>query len=46
VLEELDRERIEYVDSQQFAGLVGVAPAPLPRDRASFGTCGNRRWSA
>jgi redox-sensing transcriptional repressor len=41
VLEELDRDGVEYIHSQQFAGLVGVTPAQLRRDLASFGTFGN-----
>ena len=41
VLEELDRDGVEYIHSQQFAGLVGVMPAQLRRDLASFGTFGN-----
>jgi len=40
-LEELDRDGVEYVHSQQLAGLVGVTPAQLRRDLASFGTFGN-----
>ena len=41
VLEELDRDGVEYIHSQQLAGLVGVTPAQLRRDLASFGTFGN-----
>lgn len=41
VLEELDRDGVEYIHSQQFAGLVGVTPAQLRRDLSSFGTFGN-----
>jgi redox-sensing transcriptional repressor len=41
VLEELDREGVEYVHSQELAPLVGVTPAQLRRDLASFGTFGN-----
>jgi redox-sensing transcriptional repressor len=41
VLEELDRDDIEYVHSHQLAALVGVTPAQLRRDLASFGTFGN-----
>jgi redox-sensing transcriptional repressor len=41
VLEELDREGVEFVHSQELAPLVGVAPAQLRRDLASFGTFGN-----
>jgi redox-sensing transcriptional repressor len=40
-LEELDRDGVEYIHSQQFARLVGVTPAQLRRDLASFGTFGN-----
>jgi len=41
VLEELDRDGVEHIHSQQFAGLVGVTPAQLRRDLASFGAFGN-----
>jgi redox-sensing transcriptional repressor len=41
VLEELDRDDVEYIHSQKLAGLVGVTPAQLRRDLASFGTFGN-----
>jgi redox-sensing transcriptional repressor len=41
VLEELDRDGVEYIHSQQFAALVGVTPAQLRRDLSSFGTFGN-----
>lgn len=41
VLEELDHEGVEYVHSQELAPLVGVTPAQLRRDLASFGTFGN-----
>ena len=41
VLEELDRDGVESIHSQQFAALVGVTPAQLRRDLASFGTFGN-----
>ncbi len=41
VLEELDRDGVEYVHSQELAPLVGVTPAQLRRDLASFGTFGN-----
>ncbi len=41
VLEELDRDGIEYVHSHGLAELVGVTPAQLRRDLASFGTFGN-----
>lgn len=40
-LEELDREGVEYVHSQQLADLVNVTPAQLRRDLSSFGTFGN-----
>ncbi len=40
-LEELDRDGVEYIHSQQFAQLAGVTPAQLRRDLASFGTFGN-----
>lgn len=41
VLEELDHDGTEYVHSHQLAALVGVTPAQLRRDLASFGTFGN-----
>ncbi len=41
VLEELDRDGIEYIHSQQLADKVGVTPAQLRRDLASFGSFGN-----
>lgn len=41
VLEELDGDGVEYIHSQQLAALVGVTPAQLRRDLASFGTFGN-----
>jgi redox-sensing transcriptional repressor len=41
VLEELDHDGIEYVHSHELAALVGVTPAQLRRDLASFGTFGN-----
>jgi redox-sensing transcriptional repressor len=41
VLEELDHEGTEYVHSHELAALVGVTPAQLRRDLASFGTFGN-----
>jgi redox-sensing transcriptional repressor len=41
VLEELDRDGTEYIHSHELAGLVGVTPAQLRRDLASFGTFGN-----
>jgi redox-sensing transcriptional repressor len=41
VLEELDHDGMEYVHSHELAALVGVSPAQLRRDLASFGTFGN-----
>ena len=41
VLEELHYEGLEYVYSQQLAEMVGVTPAQLRRDLASFGSFGN-----
>jgi redox-sensing transcriptional repressor len=41
VLEELDRDGVEDIHSHQLADLVGVTPAQLRRDLASFGTFGN-----
>jgi redox-sensing transcriptional repressor len=41
VLEELDRDGVEDIHSHQLAELVGVSPAQLRRDLASFGTFGN-----
>lgn len=41
VLEELDRDGVEYIHSQELAALVGVTPAQLRRDLASFGSFGN-----
>ena len=41
VLEELDHDGIEYIHSHELAALVGVSPAQLRRDLASFGTFGN-----
>jgi redox-sensing transcriptional repressor len=41
VLEELDRDGIEYLHSHELAELAGVTPAQLRRDLASFGTFGN-----
>ena len=40
-LEELDRDGVEFVHSQQLAELVSVTPAQLRRDLSSFGTFGN-----
>lgn len=41
VLEELDREGVEYIHSHELADLVGITPAQLRRDLASFGSFGN-----
>jgi redox-sensing transcriptional repressor len=41
VLEELDRDGVEDIHSHDLADLVGVTPAQLRRDLASFGTFGN-----
>ena len=41
VLEELDRDSVENIHSHELAELVGVTPAQLRRDLASFGTFGN-----
>ena len=41
LLEELHYEGVEYVYSQQLADMVGVSPAQLRRDLASFGSFGN-----
>ena len=41
VLEELDHDGVEYIHSHELAALVGVTPAQLRRDLASFGTFGN-----
>jgi redox-sensing transcriptional repressor len=41
VLEELDRDGVEFIHSQQLAAIVGVTPAQLRRDLASFGSFGN-----
>jgi redox-sensing transcriptional repressor len=41
LLEELHYEGVEYVYSQQLADMVGVTPAQLRRDLASFGSFGN-----
>jgi redox-sensing transcriptional repressor len=40
-LEELSHEGIEFVHSHQLAAMVGVTPAQLRRDLASFGSYGN-----
>ncbi len=41
LLEELHYEGVEYIYSQQMAEMVGVTPAQLRRDLASFGSFGN-----
>lgn len=41
LLEELHYDGVEYVYSQQLADMVGVSPAQLRRDLASFGSFGN-----
>jgi redox-sensing transcriptional repressor len=41
VLEELDRDGVEYIHSHDLAAMTGVTPAQLRRDLASFGTFGN-----
>lgn len=41
VLEELSVDEVEYVHSHQLADMVGVTPAQLRRDLASFGSFGN-----
>ena len=41
LLEELHYEGVEYIYSQQMADMVGVTPAQLRRDLASFGSFGN-----
>ena len=41
VLEELYRDGVEFIHSHQLAALVGVSPAQLRRDLASFGSFGN-----
>ncbi len=40
-LEELSADEVEYIHSHQLAALVGVTPAQLRRDLASFGSYGN-----
>ena len=40
-LEELSTDEVEYIHSHQLAALVGVTPAQLRRDLASFGNYGN-----
>jgi redox-sensing transcriptional repressor len=41
MLEELSHDGVEFIHSQQLAALVGVTPAQLRRDLASFGSFGN-----
>jgi redox-sensing transcriptional repressor len=41
MLEELSHDSVEYIHSHQLAALVGVTPAQLRRDLASFGSYGN-----
>jgi redox-sensing transcriptional repressor len=40
-LEELSADEVEYIHSHELAALVGVTPAQLRRDLASFGNYGN-----
>lgn len=40
-LEELSLEEVEYIHSHELAAIVGVTPAQLRRDLASFGSYGN-----
>jgi len=40
-LEELGLDEVEYIHSHELAALVGVTPAQLRRDLASFGSYGN-----
>lgn len=40
-LEELAREGVQFIHSHRLAALVGVTPAQLRRDLASFGSFGN-----
>ena len=40
-LEELNASEVEYIHSHELAALVGVTPAQLRRDLASFGNYGN-----
>jgi len=39
-LEELGTDEVEYIHSHELAALVGVTPAQLRRDLASFGSYG------
>ena len=41
MLEELSHDGVEFTHSHQLAALVGVTPAQLRRDLASFGSFGN-----
>jgi redox-sensing transcriptional repressor len=41
MLDELSHDGVEFIHSHQLAGLVGVTPAQLRRDLASFGSFGN-----
>ncbi len=41
MLEELSHDEVEFIHSHQLAALVGVTPAQLRRDLASFGSYGN-----
>lgn len=41
MLDELAHDGVESIHSQQLAGMVGVTPAQLRRDLASFGSFGN-----
>jgi redox-sensing transcriptional repressor len=41
MLEELSLEDVQFIHSHQLAALVGVTPAQLRRDLASFGSFGN-----
>jgi redox-sensing transcriptional repressor len=41
MLEELSHEDVQFIHSHQLAALVGVTPAQLRRDLASFGSFGN-----
>ena len=41
MLEELSHDQVEYIHSHQLAALVGVTPAQLRRDLASFGSFGD-----
>ncbi|MCL5735043.1 MAG: redox-sensing transcriptional repressor Rex [Actinobacteria bacterium] len=41
MLDELSHDGVEYIHSHELAALVGVTPAQLRRDLASFGSFGN-----